>query len=650
MSGNIISVTNILSNNSTIISLTASGTMSINRLAPLTLNNNATKLLGLSGSQLVEVSSFVNSVTSSNNSVKITATNSNYSYDFSIGLTSSNDTIKLSSISEGLFDLQIATDSEPTIGSANFVNSGTLYNELLLKQNLPTGFVAGLTLSITPGDSTKFDISYGGFLITDYTDLFDVTSTIVQTPLAGLTGISPLGLTTSTSTYIALDKNLNVIQSLSPFNNADRRQYCIIGVIVHSNLSTINVVNEQKAPIVAPTNQLHDFIKAVGFMNLSGNVYSPVNSATGSDLSMKKSAGEIWGLGINGGDYTDPHRLVIPEQATFSFRLRKSVSPVSETADIMTLNGNLNYETIISSTNSTLTTIPSNRFGIFHGTLFQSGLTRMQYPQRIYNTLQDAISSAHEEEFAIESNIRDNGIFRFYLVIQGATTNFNDTNRYRFMEVSKFGNVTGSAGSSLTFANLIATLGYTPESNANKQNSLLIDGSGQKYPTVDAVNDALSIKRHGSYIYSASQSVINHIGGTNSTLLTNNGLGLFTISYPPYGMTNSIWNSSTNRFDFTSLSIGDMINIQVDMEISSSSTDQEIEIYLVLGEGSLGEYNLTYANGGLLKRNATYPFVANSGILINNVYVRDNPAKLIFKSTSNSTINVKGWYITISRY
>ena len=196
----------------------------------------------------------------------------------------------------------------------------------------------------------------------------------------------------------------------------------------------------------------------------------------------------------------------------------------------------------------------------------------------------------------------------------------------------------------------VSSLGYTPESNANKQNSLLFDGTGQKYPTVDAVNDALSIKRNGSYIYSASQSVINHIGGTNSTLLTNNGLGLFTISYPPYGMTNSIWNSSTNRFDFTSLSIGDMINIQVDMRISSSSTDQEIEIYLVLGEGSLGEYNLTYANGGLLKRNATYPFVANSGILINNTYVRDNPAKLIFKSTSNSTINVKGWYITVSRY
>ncbi len=471
--------------------LSVAGTMSINRLSSAPTNNSASKLLGLSGSQLVEVTQFVNSVTSSNNSVKIAATGSNFTYDFTLGFTSSTNTVQISAAGAGLHNLQIATDSKSTLGSVNFVRSGELFNELLLKQNLPTGYIGGLTLSIMPGDNTKFNIAYGGFLVTDFTDVFNfsVTTSIVQLPLAGLTGLSPLGLTTSPATYVALDKNLNVVQSVIPFSDASRRTLCLVGAVIHSNLTIINTTNQIVAPIIAPTNQLHDLIKTIGFMNISGNVYSPINAATSSDLTMKKSAGEIWGLGINGADYTSPHKLTIPSQATFSFRIRKSTTPLTETGDLMTLVGNLNYETIISSTNSTLTAIPGNKYGVFHGTLFQSGLTRFQYPQRIYDTLIDGVNSSFIEDYTLESNIRDNGVFRFYLVIRGGTTNFTDPTRFQFIEVGKFGNViSGGGGASLTFANLIATLGYTPESQILKQDSLAIDGTGTRYPTVDAVN------------------------------------------------------------------------------------------------------------------------------------------------------------------
>ena len=39
------------------------------------------------------------------------------------------------------------------------------------------------------------------------------------------------------------------------------------------------------------------------------------------------------------------------------------------------------------------------------------------------------------------------------------------------------------------------SLGYTPENVANKQNSLAVDGTGVKYPTVDATNAGLSTKQ-----------------------------------------------------------------------------------------------------------------------------------------------------------
>lgn len=43
-----------------------------------------------------------------------------------------------------------------------------------------------------------------------------------------------------------------------------------------------------------------------------------------------------------------------------------------------------------------------------------------------------------------------------------------------------------------------ATLGYTPENVSNKQNSLAIDGTGTKYPTVDAINTLKWIKSNES--------------------------------------------------------------------------------------------------------------------------------------------------------
>ena len=54
--------------------------------------------------------------------------------------------------------------------------------------------------------------------------------------------------------------------------------------------------------------------------------------------------------------------------------------------------------------------------------------------------------------------------------------------------------VTGALSSTdwNTFNNKQDALGFTPENVANKHNSLAVDGTGTKYPTVDAVNEGLS--------------------------------------------------------------------------------------------------------------------------------------------------------------
>lgn len=62
--------------------------------------------------------------------------------------------------------------------------------------------------------------------------------------------------------------------------------------------------------------------------------------------------------------------------------------------------------------------------------------------------------------------------------------------------------------SAITDSAIIAALGYTPENVANKQNSLAVDGTGVKYPTVDAVN---ALKKY-------TKEITVGVGGTYPTL------------------------------------------------------------------------------------------------------------------------------------
>lgn len=383
-----------------------------------------------------------------------------------------NDTIT------GLFT---SSDFLAEVANGDWIGKFTIEDDLLIKQNLPTGFITGLELSIKPGDSTKAIIGAGAYTVSDFSDLNNIQVNIIQvtTPIE----FTPQYLNTNPASYIALDINQNVIQSSSPFDNDDRRTLALIGATIHSNLTIINVVNEIKAPIVAPTNQLHDLIKAVGSLNLEGNVYYP----NGANLQIDKTAGQIWGLGINAQNYLDPHRLAIPAQTglTFRYRLRNTSLPNGESSDTNLIDPD-NYDNA-----GVKTVVPNNKYTIQRINLFQSGLTRIQYGQTVYNNLDEAKTLVQTETFETEMNIADNAIFRAYLIIKKGVTNLTTaiTNGDAdFIPVDKFGNVIGGAGIVLNFSNITTGLGYVPEDVANKAIDF-ITINDTLYPSVKAVKD-----------------------------------------------------------------------------------------------------------------------------------------------------------------
>lgn len=418
------------------------------------------------------------------------------------------DGSKLTNIATSSYSENTEVDYTIISGSTKPIAGGAVREGILTKQDVPTGFISGLILSIKPGDATKGIIGTGSYAVTDYSDFEDIKVYVknVISPIE----FTPQYLFTGVASYIALDTNMNVIQSAAPFDNADRRTLALIGATIHSDSTIINAVNEIKAPIMADTNQLHDFMKAIGSLNLYGNNYYP----SGSNLNINKTSGAIWGLGINANDFEDPHRLFIEEQTnrTFRYRLRNVTLPNGEGPDTNIIDPNY-YDL-----DGVKTVVPSGSFTTQHITLFQSGDCIIQYGQKLYSNLSDAKVFIQTEDYEAEANIAENGILRTYLIIKEGTTNLSDAINCEFIPVDKFGNVVGGAGVSLTYSSIIAGLGYIPENSSNKQNSLAPDGTGTKYPTLDIVSSSISSINVNLNLKEDKSNKTNNVAGNeNST-------------------------------------------------------------------------------------------------------------------------------------
>jgi hypothetical protein len=143
-----------------------------------------------------------------------------------------------------------------------------------------------------------------------------------------------------------------------------------------------------------------------------------------------------------------------------------------------------------------------------------------------------------------------------------------------------------------------------------------------------------------------STTPITHGAGSTTTFLTNDGAGPSTNSYNPNSKA-ALWNTSTNKFDFTSLKNGDTVEFRIDISISNAAA-QEINLVMDIGEGVAGAYSLNV--------NHTYFKTASSGdqitamfrIYMGDEVTRANPARFRLTSIAATTIVVNGWFYQIT--
>ena len=128
-------------------------------------------------------------------------------------------------------------------------------------------------------------------------------------------------------------------------------------------------------------------------------------------------------------------------------------------------------------------------------------------------------------------------------------------------------------------------------------------------------------------------------------LMTNDGLGSFTNKNYALPGVSDLWNSSTSRFDFSGLSLGDTVDIRVDFSVTTTTTNTVIDFALELGLGS-SPYQVEVMSPVNFKSAQTYSMVHWQGIYMGDNNTLQNPARLLARADKTGvSVVVNGWYV-----
>ena len=141
---------------------------------------------------------------------------------------------------------------------------------------------------------------------------------------------------------------------------------------------------------------------------------------------------------------------------------------------------------------------------------------------------------------------------------------------------------------------------------------------------------------------------ISVTGGGGYVDLTNDGAGSFTnLTYKPTSMT-TIYNTTTDLFDWSELALGDELQIRLDVEVVTSSVNTEFDIQLLLANGG-SSYGISWVNPVDVKSASTNPFIIWNGIYMGDANTLNNTAKFQMKADKTCTVKVNGWYVSVHR-
>ena len=125
--------------------------------------------------------------------------------------------------------------------------------------------------------------------------------------------------------------------------------------------------------------------------------------------------------------------------------------------------------------------------------------------------------------------------------------------------------------------------------------------------------------------------------------ITNNALGPLSSTTYKVADHGTIWDASTNTFDFSTLKVGDLVRFRTDMVFTTSGSNREIFTRLAYGPSfswafSLGSRYIRYSGDTQETRYMAFT--------IKSAEAQQNPAKIqCLSDAPGSEVVVNGWQV-----
>lgn len=161
------------------------------------------------------------------------------------------------------------------------------------------------------------------------------------------------------------------------------------------------------------------------------------------------------------------------------------------------------------------------------------------------------------------------------------------------------------------------------------------------------MKSVLEVTRMGVWDYNDSATSGTPISLTPTStdiVMTNDGLGSFTNKVYKLSDVADLWDASTNRLDFTGLNLGDVVDIRIDISVTTTAANTDTMLKLNLGISGT-PYSLVVDHSSF-KTAGTYQLTKMFSIYMGDTNTLNNPASITLSSDSGSaTAVVNGWYI-----
>lgn len=420
------------------------------------------------------------------------------------------------------------------------INDLTIINDLVVGGTISggsalqsTGVIAGGLLTIN-ADPTKFDISDGSGII------FNTTTLIA-------TSVSWTGLTAQSFVYVGDESFISIdssgLMKSSPTlpTNTQIRDNIFLGQIVHLDQINIVVTIDEQMTLLSASNQIRDFMRAIGQLNISGNICS-----SNLLLTIAKSAGTILSFGGNfGTDINNPHLPTSPAIDTnigggspnvFAYRWQDGSNRLMLT--------NITPNEYDNGGGEAAPGVPgANKWTVQRIFTFSIGAMVIQQGQFVYNSKSEAINAVETEAFIVEADLAITGTLVAFLAVKGNGTDLSLLADAEFFQSEKYGSRSigtafGVSGplSSTDLAitkwdgvsgSVIQNSGVLIDVSNNMTGAANLDLTGQLTTASDIVIDTSDANKSTRYGFNAgsgsfSQALAQHIAIGEETLAAAN--------------------------------------------------------------------------------------------------------------------------------